>query len=78
MKKQTVKYTRGPSMKGVRVMGDFLPPPHLLIKKARPQKISVQVDPFDLQILEKEAARRHKPHEEFLAGILRAYAETLR
>lgn len=69
-------YTPGPKMlTGKRMPDDFLPPPGKISLKTT--AFAVQLEAAYSDILIKEAKRRRKPSEEFMAGILKAYAEAL-
>ena len=73
MKKRT-KYTDEP-LGPMRVVRDFLPPPHELAFKEKSVKVTMTLKKSSVDFFKRAAKRQHVPYQRMIRALVDAYAE---
>lgn len=71
MKKKTVKYTQEPI--DARVIEDFLPPPHALVKKDAQVKVTMTLSKKSIDFFKRQAAREHVGYQTMIRALVDNY-----
>ena len=77
MKKQQVKkikYTNEPIGK-IKIIPNFLPPPHKLVLKKRLVKVTLELTEDSLNFFKREAEANHTHYQRMIRALLDSYAE---
>ena len=70
--KHKIKYTNEP-LGNLKVIKDFLPPPHKLIVKEEPIKVTMVLSKSSVQFFKKTAKKQHAPYQKLIRTLLDAY-----
>ncbi len=74
MSKKTVKYTDGDIGK-FKVLDDFLPPPHELVKKDDIVKITLSLSRDSIDFFKDQATKLDVPYQRMIRALVDDYAE---
>jgi hypothetical protein len=71
--KKRIKYTDGPLGK-LRVIPDFLPPPHELGFREDSVKITIKLSRSSVAYFKKAAQKYHTPYQKMIRRLIDSYA----
>ena len=71
--KKTVKYTAG-EIGDVKVVQDFLPPPHQLAFKEDQVKVTIGLSKSSVDFFKQEAKKHHTQYQKMIRRLLDLYA----
>lgn len=71
--KKTVKYTDG-EIGDVKVVQDFLPPPHELAFKEDQVKVTIGLSKSSVDFFKQEAKKHHTQYQKMIRRLLDLYA----
>jgi len=74
MSKKTIKYTDGDIGK-FKVLDDFLPPPHELVKKDDAVKITLSLSRDSIDFFKDQAIKLDVPYQRMIRALVDDYAE---
>ena len=74
MSKKTVKYTDG-DIGEFKVLDDFLPPPHELVKKDETVKITLSLSRDSIDFFKDQATKLDVPYQRMIRALVDDYAE---
>jgi hypothetical protein len=73
MSKQ-IKYTKGP-IGAVRIVDDFLPPPHELVAKEDVEKVTIALSKRSVEFFRVEAKKHGTQYQRMIRALLDRYAQ---
>jgi hypothetical protein len=73
MSKQ-IKYTKGP-IGSVKVVDDFLPPPHELVAKEDVEKVTIALSKRSVDFFRSEAKKHGTQYQRMIRALLDRYAQ---
>jgi predicted DNA binding CopG/RHH family protein len=72
MKKHKKNYTNE-SIGNIKVIEDFLPPPHELVLKEETVKVTISLTKESLEFFKKEAKAHHTQYQKMIRALLDQY-----
>jgi len=70
--KKKIKYTQEPPGP-MRVVRDFLPPPHELVLKEETVKVTMTLSKSSVEFFKKAAQKHHTPYQKMIRRLIDAY-----
>ena len=77
MKTQTTKYTDEP-IGDIKMISDFLPPPHLLVLKEETVKVTLSLTKESVDFFKRVAKAKHTHYQTMIRTLLEQYTEHYR
>jgi hypothetical protein len=74
MSGKTVRYTAG-EIGRVRVVDDFLPPPHALVPREDNVKVTLSLSRRSVDFFKRAARQRRVPYQRMIRALVDTYAE---
>ena len=74
MKKKTIKYTKG-DIGEIKILDDFIPPPHKLIKKADTVKVTLALSRNSVNFFKEHSTKLNVPYQRMIRALVDGYAE---
>ena len=68
-----IKYTKGP-IGDVKVVDDFLPPPHELVAKEDVEKVTIALSKRSVEFFRSEAKKHGTQYQRMIRALLDRYA----
>ena len=69
-----IKYTKGP-IGAVKVVDDFLPPPHELVVKEDVEKVTIALSRRSVDFFRKEAKKHGTQYQRMIRALVDRYAQ---
>ena len=74
MSKKTAKYTDG-DIGALKIVDDFLPAPHELVKKTETVKITISLNRDSIDFFKDRAKKLKVPYQRMIRALVDEYAE---
>jgi hypothetical protein len=74
--KKEIKYTRGPNIGEVRIVKDFLPPPHMLVFSPELEKVTIVLTKRSIDFFKAEAEKHGFQYQRMIRVLLDQYSQT--
>ena len=72
--RKPINYTKGP-MGAVKIVDDFLPPPHELVAKEDVEKVTIALSRRSVEFFRSEAKKHGTQYQRMIRALLDRYAQ---